>query len=217
MAYNYNRIHIKGIFKENKKENKKNQRIDEIIKSWKKVKQVIVKHWLSSKDEAFNIESAIIDILLWEGYKLTNIVKWHWSEETWIMDLEDIKIKYEAENAIFGKDLIILINTNFLYKKDMSYDDIYQATRRSWKIAPNRANKVKLACCVYKWIIREVFEITQSREIDGERCKKNPWKKPRYMFTWKVASENIRNKYLHKSVKNYWKQWAQMPIKYVNC
>jgi len=66
------------------------------------------------------------------------------------MDLEDIKIKYEAENAIFGKDLIILINTNFLYKKDMSYDDIYQATRRSWKIAPNRANKVKLACCVYK-------------------------------------------------------------------
>ena len=213
-----NRIndHIKGIFKENKKESEKNKRIDEIIKSWKKVKQVIVKHWLSSWDEAFKIESAIIDILLWEGYKLTNIVKWHWSEETWIMDLEDIKIKYEAENAIFDKDLIILININVLYKKDMSYDEIYEATRRSWPISTKNANKVKFACCVYRWIIREVFEITQPRKIDQERCQRNPEKKPRYMFTWKLAWEEIRNKYLHKSVRDYWKQWAQMPIKYVN-
>ena len=214
-----NRIndHIKGIFKENKKENEKNKRIDEIIKSWKKVKQVIVKHWLSSADEAFKIECAIIDILLWEGYKLTNIVKWHWSEETWIMDLEDIKIKYEAESANFNEDLVILINTNFLYKKDMSYNEIYQATRKSWKISLNRANKAKLACCVYKWIIREVFEVTQPREIDKERCKKNPWKPPRYMFIWKLTGEKNRSRYLYKSVRNYWKQWAQMPIKYVNC
>lgn len=213
-----NRIndHIKGIFKENKKESEKNKRIDDILKSWKKVKQIIVKHWLSCKYEALKIESAIIDVLLWEGYKLTNIVKWHWSEETWIMDLEDIKIKYEAEEANFGEDLIILININFLYKKDMSYDDLYWVTRRSWRIAPKHANKTKLVCCVYRWIIREVFEITQPREIDQERCQRNPEQKPRYMFTWKLASENIRNKYLHKSVGNYWKQWAQMPIRYVN-
>lgn len=212
-----NRIndHIKWIFKENKKETEKNKRIDEIIKSWNKVKQVIVKHWLES-EEALKIESSIIDLLLREWYRLTNLVKGHWSEETWIMDLEDIKIKYEAELADFNEDKVLLININFLYKKGMSYNEIYEATRRSRPISTKNANKAKYICSVYKWIVREVFEINKSREIDQERCLKHPWKKPRYMFTWKIASENIRNKYLHKSVSNYWKQWAQFPIKYVN-
>jgi len=213
-----NRIndHIKGIFKENKKETEKNKRIDEIIKSWNRVQQVIVKHWLQSEEEAFKIESSIIDLLLREWYKLTNLVKWHWSEETWIMDLEDIKIKYEPEEAKFNNDKIILININYLYKKNMNYKEIYEATRKSWRISTERANKADIICSVYKWIIREVFTIKQSREIDQERCKKNPWKNKRSIFTWKIASENIRNKYLHKSVNNYWKQWAQWPIKYIN-
>lgn len=213
-----NRIndHIKGIFKEDKKETEKNKRIDEIIKSWNKVKQVIVKHGLQCENEAFKIECAIIDILIWEGYKLTNIVKWHWSEETWIMDLEDIKIKYEPEEAKFNNDKIILININYLYKKNMRYEEMYEATRKSWRISLERANKADIVCSVYKWIIREVFTINQSREIDEERCKKNPNKQAKNMFTWKVASENIRDKYLNKSVNNYWNQWAQFPIKYIN-
>ena len=132
------------------------------------------------------------------------------------MDLEDIKIKYEAQDAIFDNDTIILININSLYKKNMSYNEIYEATRKSWRVEPNRANKTKIACCVYKWIIREVFEITEPRNIDTERCESNSWRKPRYYFIWKLAGDIIRNKYLHKSVKNYWKKWAQWPTKYIN-
>lgn len=214
-----NRInqHILWNFKEDKKETEKNKRIDEIMKSWIEIKQIIVRHWLASDDDAFKIECAIIDLYLWNKRPLTNIVKWHWSEETWIMDLEDIKIKYEAEDAIFDNDKIILININSLYRKNMTYEEIYEATRKSWIIAPKRANNATTLCAVYKWIIREVFEINKSREIDQARCQKHPWEKTRYMFTWRLSQEEIRNKYLNKSVKGYWKQWAQMPIKYVNC
>lgn len=213
-----NRIndHIKGIFKENKKESEKNKKIDEIIKSWRDVKQIIVRHRIKSIDEAFDIEAAIIDILSYEWYKLTNIVKWHKSNEVWIMDLDDIKIKYEAEHANFNEDPVLLININILYKKGMTYNEIYEATRKSWLISPKNANKAKYVCSIYKWVVREVFEINKSREIDKKRCEKNPWKKPKYMFTWKLAWERIRNKYLHKSVSNYRKQWARFPIKYVN-
>jgi hypothetical protein len=66
------------------------------------------------------------------------------------MDLEDVKIKYEAQDAIFDNDMIILMNINSLYKKNMHYNEIYEVTRKSWRVEPNRANKAKIACCVYK-------------------------------------------------------------------
>jgi len=213
-----NRIndHIKGFFIEQKQETEKNRKIEEIIMSWNKVKQIVIKHWLESESEAFNIESVIIDMLQLQWNRLTNIVKWHWSEENWIMDLEDIKIKYEAEEAIFDKDKIILININSLYKKNMSYEEIYEATRKSWVVDPLRANNATIICSVYRWIIREVFEINKSWEIDHKRCEQNPWLKPRYMFEWVLARDFIRYKYLNKSVKKYWIQWSQNPTKYVN-
>jgi len=66
------------------------------------------------------------------------------------MDLEDIKIKYEAELADFNEDKVLLININFLYKKGMSYNEIYEATRRSRPISTKNANKAKYICSVYK-------------------------------------------------------------------
>jgi hypothetical protein len=66
------------------------------------------------------------------------------------MDLEDIKIKYEPEEAKFNNDKIILININYLYKKNMNYKEIYEATRKSWRISTERANKADIICSVYK-------------------------------------------------------------------
>jgi hypothetical protein len=38
----------------------------------------------------------------------------------------------------------------------------------------------------------------------------------RIEFNWKVASDNIREKYIYKSISNYFTQGSQNPIKYVN-
>ncbi|MCF6276649.1 MAG: hypothetical protein L3J07_02245 [Candidatus Magasanikbacteria bacterium] len=138
---------------------------------------------------------------------LTNIVKGHNSEDRGLMKLEDIKIKYEAENAIF-EESAILININNLYQRNMSEKEIYDATRKSWRIDIKRASKIKIVCSIYKSIIREVFLVDKwvpSIEV-----------KHKYMFNGKVVQKKIRNKYINKSVAKYWGQGMQYPIKYVS-
>lgn len=201
-----NRInqHLLGALDKKNKEKDTNKRIREIQNENLKVKTTILRYGLSEK-EALEVESAIIDLLGKEN--LTNIVKGYHSEDRGIMNLSDIKIKYEAEEAII-KEPVILININKLYKRSMKPEEIYAATRKSWKININRASKVKIACSVYRGIIREVFII--------DRWMLSPEVKGRYMFEGKAAKGKIREKYLNKSVSKYWKVGSQYPIKYIN-
>lgn len=201
-----NRInqHLLGALDDNTKETEKIKRIREIQKAKLEVKHIVLRHELTDK-EALEVESAVIDLLGKD--KLTNIVKGHNSEDKGIMKLEDIKIKYEAEDANI-EEPTILININSLYQRGISEKDIYDATRKSWKVSISRVSDIKLACSVYRGIIREVFTINRwlpSLEIEG-----------RYAFEGKVAPKNIREKYINKSVSKYWKKGSQNPIKYVS-
>ena len=201
-----NRInqHLLGALDEKNKEKDTIKRIREIQNENLKVKTIILRHGLSDK-EALKLESAVIDLLGKEN--LTNIVKGYHSEDRGIMSLSDIKIKYEAEEAII-EEPVILININRLYKRNMRPEEIYTATRKSWKININRVPKVKIACSVYKGIIREVFII--------DRWMLCPEIKGRYIFEGKAAKTNIRERYLNKSVSKYWKVGCQCPIRYIN-
>lgn len=201
-----NRInqHLLGALDERNSETEKIKRIREIQRKGLDVKHVVLRHELTEK-ESFEVESAIIDVLGKES--LTNIVKGHNSEDKGMMNLKDIKIKYEAEEANIKKP-VILININNLYQRGMSGKEIYEVTRKSWKISINRVSNVKITCAVYRGIIREVFIINKwmsSHEVKG-----------RYMFEGKIAPKDVRNKYLNKSVSRYWKKGSQNPIKYVN-
>ena len=184
-------------------ETEKDKKIREIQKAGLEVKHSVLRHELTEK-EAFEVESAVIDILGKD--KLTNIVKGHNSEDKGLMNLEDIKIKYEAEDVII-KELAILININNLYRRDMTENEIYDATRKSWRININRISDIKIACSVYRGIIREVFLI--------EKWLSSPEVKGRFMFLGKIAPKDVRNKYVDKSVSKYWKKGSQNPIKYV--
>ena len=200
-----NRInqHLLGALDDKTHETEKIKKIREIQNSGLEVKHAVLRHELTS-EEAFEVESATIDVLGKDN--LTNLVKGHNSEDKGLMNLEDIKIKYEAEDAII-EEPAILININNLYQRDMSETEIYDATRKSWRININRIENIKIACSVYRGIIREVFLIEKwlpSSEVEG-----------RYMFKGKVAPKNVRDKYLNKSVSKYWKQGSQNPIKYV--
>src|SRR3989338_9810227 len=105
------------------------------------------------------------------------------------MKLEDIKIKYEEKDAII-EEPAILININNLYQRDMTENEIYEATRKSWRININRISNIKIACSVYRGIIREVFLIEKwlpSPEVEG-----------RYMFQGKVTPKDVRERYINK-------------------
>ena len=200
-----NRInqHLLGALNEKTIENSKIKIIRDIHKAGKEVKLTILRHELTS-DEAYEVESAAIDLLGID--KLTNGVKGHKSEDKGIMSLDDLKVKYEAKDAKF-EESAILININDLYRRDLTRKEIYEATRKSWIVSETRVADIKIACAVYRGIIREVFQVKKwmpSKEVPR-----------RLMFEGNVASEDKRDKYRNKSVAKYWKRGSQNPIKYV--
>ena len=181
---------------------RKSEKVKTIKKLGSKVKKVVLRHGITS-DEAFILENAMIDYIGIDN--LTNIVKGH-SNGKGIADLEELKIKYEPEDAVF-EESALLININRLYKRKMSQKDIYEAVRKYWKINLNRARQIKLVCAVAQGIIRGVFY--QDRWLVSTRGDK------RCYFEGRLAEKSVINKYLNKSVNKYWKKGAQYPIKYI--
>lgn len=199
-----NRInhHLLGTLEINKNEKEKIKTIRNIQANSLNVGLVILRHGLTEK-EAFEVESAMIDFLGKES--LTNLVLGHYATDRGLMKLEDIKIKYEAEDAIFD-DPIILININNQYRRNMTADELYEATRKHWVVDRHRVSNIKIACTVYRGIIREVFIVRQWLPSPNSR---------RSYFEGEIAPQDIREKYLYKSVARYWKQGSQWPTKYV--
>lgn len=180
----------------------KSEKVKTIVKLGSKVKKIILRHGLL-EDEAFAVENAMIDFIGIEN--LTNIVKGH-SNGKGISDLEELKIKYEPEDAVF-KDSALLININKLYRRGMSQNDIYEAVRKHWRINLNRARSIKLVCAVSQGIIRGVFY--QNKWLVSGRGDLKCY------FVGHIADKADVNKYLNKSVNKYWKKGAQYPIKYI--
>ena len=176
----------------------KSEKVKTIVKLGSKVKKIILRHGLL-EDEAFAVENVMIDFIGIDN--LTNIVKGH-SNGKGIADLEELKIKYEPEDAVF-KESALLININKLYRRGMSQRDIYEAVRKYWKINLNRARSIKLVCAVSQGIIYQNKWLVSGR---GDL---------RRYFVGRVADEVDVNRYLNKSVNKYWQQGSQYPIKYI--
>lgn len=152
------------------------------------------------------VESAVIDfqthVLGTES--LTNLVSGHHAADRGWMTREDIEIKYEAKDAIFS-DPVILININAQHRSDLNAAELYEATRKHWKLSARRVSSRKIACSVYRGIIREVYSV--------DRWLPSP-QKGRMYFEGEVAPPEIRDRYYHKSVAKYWKKGSRGPIKY---
>lgn len=107
----------------------------------------------------------------------------------------------------------MFIRINGLFREDMSPEELYNATRSSWRVSPSRANKVQYALSVYQGIVREVYRVDGWFPVtSGEKeILQN-----RHEFVGSIAENNIRDKYLHESVKHYFKNGAQAPCIYIN-
>ena len=183
-------------------ESDKINRIKEIIDSGLYVEHFILRHGLT-EDVALEIESSIIDFIGLE--KVTNIVSGHKAFGYGLKTVEEIRIQYEAEEAIIS-DPVMLININKKYKRLMSETDLYNATRSAWVVGVRR-EKVKYALSCYRGIIREVYKIEKWVNVNKKRCE----------FEGIIADESIRSQYLHKSISKYIVRGKANPINYVNC
>jgi uncharacterized protein len=168
----------------------------------KEVRCIIHRHGLS-KESAFEVESSLIDFIGID--ELSNRVLGHHADERGHMTIEQVIASYDAP-PITITDRVILIIINKLYQRGITEENLYQSTRKSWRIAPLRHNP-KYAFAVFRGVVRQVYEI--------ERWYLSPDNPSRWEFEGHVAPD--AQHYLGKSVSHYLKRGAQRPTKYINC
>ena len=181
--------------------------IRDIIKNGLNVSYYIIRHGLS-KDEALLVESVLIDLLTYEGFNtesiLANIQSGHHQWDKGIKTIDEINLIYDcAEIEPSTNDRFVCININRTYNNG-ERENIYEATRKYWKMNGERAKSATFVLSLYRGIVRAVFKPIRwylSQEHEGR---------------WEFDGIEVKDSpYLHKSVKNII-NCGQNPITYYN-
>jgi uncharacterized protein len=122
----------------------------------------------------------------------------------------------ESANIV---DPVLLIRVPQAFRPGMSDVALYEATRGVWKVGRRRDN-ARYALAVIEGMVKDVFDISYwqpalttpyaTRKLDVNLAR------GRWEFIGKRAADDIRQRYLGKSVAHYLKKGAQNPIAYVN-
>lgn len=201
--------------------NAKYDKIREIIQSGQTVKHIIVRHGLS-ESEAFQIEASLIDTLTYCGLLLSNIVGGHNSIEKGLMTSEEIVRLYNAQPLNEMNSDCVLININRTYQRGNGRNPIYQATKETWLISEWRLPQIKYVLSEFRGLIVEVFEVknwypkqrTKNKTIDKEKNIKIQVDVTGFGFDGYVAPDEIRNKYINKSVAHIKQRGSAQVIRY---
>lgn len=170
-------------------------------------------HGLETSEEAYRVEAAVIDLL--DTDQLTNAVR-GWKSGTYgRMAAEQVEAQYGAD-AVEIEEPALLIRINRLFRYGMSPQELYDATR-GWWVVGERRERVEIGLAVYDGVVQEVYRIEgwyPAGSTFNTRDDEPP--EDRWEFVGRVAGDELREKYRFGSVRDYWKQGAQNPIRYVN-
>lgn len=112
---------------------------------------------------------------------------------------------------------VIVIKINRSYKETMSESDLYDVTRGYWKLNLERAKQAEYAFSVYKGIIKEVYKIDgwlPAGSIPRPALADAEVPADRYEFVGKAAEDEIREKYIGKSIAYLYRKGDASPVKY---
>lgn len=194
--------HVKGALK-NPEETDKCEIIRAIHRERLDVIHVI-QCWNLADKEAFEVESALIDAYL----GLSNIYKGHHNEYG-VTNVEALQKRLETEVYVEPDDfkyIIIKVNNGSIEQQLENYvqDERYEATRKWWKITNTKDYKYVFS--VTDGIVKEVYEVEK-----WEKDKNSG----RMAFCGKRASEEIRERFIHKKIpEKYRKQGQSNPCLY---
>ena len=187
--------HSRGIANQNKK-NEKIELIEKIIRNGKEVKHVVIRYGLTDK-ESKEVESALIDFIGID--RLSNMVKGNNSERG-LIACDELELKFSAKPAEIIHNVMI-VKLNESYKKDITPEDLYKATRGNWKASLRSVETVEYVFASTYGIIREVYvPIEWYVNEDG-----------RLYFDGNVANEDIRYFYVNKAISDK----SQNSIRYI--
>lgn len=166
----------------------------------------IVRHSIDNEDLAYEVESAVIDAVTLSGIRLANSVRGHDRDRGW-QPLEEIVVRYAAEPVVIPPEhRVVLIRYTRFYGEVQTPEELYERTRKSWKMAPNR-RKPDYAFSVFDGIVRAVYRIDLWEPAELAK---------RWAFHGEIDVE-MDARYVWKDVSSYLTVGAQNPIKYVNC
>lgn len=213
-----NAIDVDAFYRDNKEdnpteENKDPAKIRKILEIKRKGLSVIhiIHRWGMTKEEAFEVEAALIDEYGLE--QLTNIVQGHHADRG-ICFADELQRRLMAKP--FPDDPEFLEKYKFvLIKIDQhsidqhggeEYGGIYEAVRRWWKISPERANRYPYVLAVRYGLVVGVYQIYENgwkRAPDGQRA----------FFDGVEAPKEIQDIFLGKKVPERFRL-RQNPISY---
>ncbi len=179
----------------------------------------VIRWGLSKKEEAvaFAIEAAIIDTLNVD--QLSNLVRGHGRGAGFgMLSADQIKEKFQGEDFV-SREPCIAFKLNRMWTPDLTVEELYEATRKMWRIGARR-NRAEFALAVSYGIVREVYKIGYfSGESRWEPFTRNrdgkPFKTKRWGFVGSVAEDlqhivNTKVSHLPNAV-------GQNPVFYINC
>lgn len=196
--------------------NAKYEKIREITGNNQLVEHVILRHNLTER-EAFTVEATLIDTFNYCGYSLSNKVGGHNSIEKGLMTTDEIRRLYNAEPLDSIEKGCILININQKYRRGKGEQTIYEATKQTWTIRKDKLPNLKYVLSEYRGLIVEVYEVKEWYENERgylPTSKRFGQTKIGYGFNGDVAIDEMRNKYINKSVAHKKKKGAASAIRY---
>jgi hypothetical protein len=191
-------------------------RIREIEAAGTEVQIDILRHGLT-EHEAFLIESAAINLLGMDA--LANRVVGHETFERGWLTIAEANAMYGAKPAVIhAEHRVVLIRINRLFERGMSEADLYEATRRWWRVASYRRQlgapaAPEWAMAVYGGVVRAVYRI--------ERWERAPDNVARWGFAGSRDPE-MEDLYRFGDVTAYLRNSdkrgaSQTPLRYINC
>ena len=182
-------------------ESEKMDRIREISQAGKSVEHFVLRHGLS-ESSAFEVEAAIIDFVGLPN--VANIQGGRNSTDFGIRTTEEVSAMYSAA-PFETHERVILINIHKLFRRDMTATELYDATRKEWRIGPRR-EYAEYAVATYRGLTREVYKICRWYQIGL-----------RWGFDGKLADEPTRSNLRYMSSAHLIVPGAANPFRYVNC
>ena len=175
----------------------------------------ILVHGVEDEITIKKIEAAIIDLI--DKTNLTNKIGGYESSDFGRMDINQINAKYSSKKASINEK-VVLIKIQKTFRYNMTPQELYDNTRGVWIISEERRKKTKYAFAIYDDVIQETYEIQSWFEAGSTfasgRKDIDRWKKvKRYEFVGNISTE-MRKKYLHKSVDEYFTMHNQNPMRY---
>lgn len=197
-------------------------RIKAIQQCGKNVRIDILRHGLE-EHEAFLVESVAIDLV--DG--LTNEVKGHDGAELGRIPVEELNIRYGAVPVTINPEhRVVLIRINRLFQRGMSDPELYEATRKWWRIGgPKRQigapSAPQWAMAVFGGIVRAVYRIESWERPSAEDIDADPKRARRWAFRGS-RDQAMESMYGQRDVSAYLRSIdtgnaIQNPIRYVNC